>query len=477
MRKLPLAAVLAACFAAMASANPWSFTAPPWLTWTEDPATTVTVTFESPEATGAFVTYAPAGSGDSKTLSAPEPSARHELTLRGLLPNTRYTYLAGDGTGARYEGKFRTAPADKATSFRFALASDLQGGLDYDAAVAVAQAVAACGADFAISTGDLSDYRYAPDYPFALETWREFFSSYAPVLASGVFQCVTGNHDEPENPDSLWFRLAPRPGNERDFAYTVGPVRFICLDNAEFEVPSRTPWLARELQKAAADPAVRWTLVMFHRPPHSLGERGGQGVVQEWWCPLFAKYEASLVIAGHSHTYQRTKPIKGVDYLVSGGGGGRLYGVDPARPEIAFATSCCHFVEFTCDPEKGVLSLAARDTEGNVFDRGEYPARRAVRFSPAFPKRGEECTISYDPAGRPLENAEKVFLHCGHDFFKSLDACVEMEKGEDGLFTATVTVPETPLWSLAFCFHDGSETTWDNNHAANWQILLAPDWR
>jgi len=463
--------------AASAAAKPWRFAAPPWATWTEDPATTVTISFESEEAAGAFVTYAPAGSGDSRTVSDPASAQRHEMTLRGLLPNTRYAYLAGDGTGARWEGKFRTAPADKATAFRFALVSDLQGGLNYTSAVAAAEAVASCGADFAISTGDLSDYRYAPDYPSALESWRQFFSAYGCVLSNGVFQCVTGNHDEPENPDSPWFRLAPRPCRDRDFAYSVGPVRFICLDNAEFEVPSRTPWLARELQKAAADPSVRWTIVMFHRPPYSWGERGGQGVVKEWWCPLLAKYEASLVIAGHAHTYQRTKPIDGVNYLVSGGGGGRLYRVDSAREEIAFATSCWHFVEFACDPEKGVLSLAARDTEGNVFDRGEYPARRAVRFSPAFPKRGEECTIVYDPAGRPLENAEKVFLHCGHDGFGSLEACVEMERGGDGLFAATVTVPETPLWHLAFCFHDEGENIWDNNHAANWQILLAPDWR
>lgn len=477
MRKSVCFLALAALAAAAASAAPWSFTAPPWLTWTEDPATTVTVTFESPEATDAFVAFAPEGSEERTRAEEPERSARHELTLRGLRPGTRYAYEAGDGLGARYEGSFKTAPADRETPFRFALASDLQGGLRRESAVAVARAVAACGADFAVSTGDLSDYRYAPDYPFALQSWKDFFSAYAPVLASGVFQCVTGNHDEPENPDSLWFRLAPRPGSERDFSYTVGPVRFICLDNAEFEVPSRTPRLARELQTAAADPAVRWTIVMFHRPPYSWGERGGQGVVQEWWCPLFAKYEASLVVAGHAHTYQRTKPLAGVNYLVSGGGGGRIYGVDPGRSEIAFATSCWHFVEFDCDPEKGVLSLAARDADGNVFDRAEYPARRAVRFAPAFPKRGESCTVTYDPKGRPLEGAEKVFLHFGHDFFKSLDGCVEMGKGPDGIFSAAVAVPETALWHLAFCFHGEGEKTWDNNHLANWQILLAPDWR
>ena len=446
---------------------------PVMATWTEDPRTTITLAWERhAEGIGRVdCTDAEGGVACGSTESA--PSRRHVFTLRNLQPGTHYAYTASSSDGYEAQGKFWTAPADPEQPFTFALHNDLQGGINVDAAKAVSVGVVQANPDFVLSTGDLADSRYAVDYAGVIGSWNLFFECLKDELAAFTFQPVSGNHDEPENPDSFWHRLFELP-DTHDYVLDVGPIRFILLDSTEFEGPSRTAWLARELQKAAFDPAVVWTIPAFHRPPFSEGERGGDGGLREWWVPLFAKYEADLVLSGHAHGYQRMKPIDGVPYLVSGGGGGWLYQVDPNHPNVAFATSAYHFVQFRVAGKS--IQIEAKAPDGTVFDRAEYVARRHVRVAPAFPARGETCTVRYDPAGGSLEDAAQVTLHLGRDEFTGLLLDVPMERDAGGVWIATFTVPDSVKWHLAFCFFDPERGVWHNNHAQNWQALVAREW-
>lgn len=474
---LSLAAAAALALAASASAADLRFDLPVMASWTLSPSNSVTLAWERSSPAPARVEYAPIhATNPPATLEQPQPLRRHVFTLTRLAPATTYTYTVSDNTGFSQHGRFRTAPASTLTPFRFILTSDLQGGLDFYAAQNVANAIARAAPDFITSAGDLSDYRYAPDYPAAIHSWQLFFNACSNMLASAVFQPVTGNHDEPENPDSLWFRMLELPGNKRNFTFDVGPIRFIGIDNAEFEVPAQAPWLARELQRAAANPNLRFVIPICHRPPYSWGQRGGQDVVRLWFSPLFTRYEASLVLSGHAHTYQRISPIRGVPYLVSGGNGGHLYTVDPSRPEIAFATSCYHYVEFAWNPTNNTLSLHACNTNNIPFDSTTFTPFRAVHFSPTFPVRGQPCTITYDPSQGPLVHAPHVSLHLGLDEFHSPTFTRPMTRLPNGLFTLTFTVPLEPKWNLAFCFCDPSRQLWDNNHGLNWHLLLQRDW-
>ena len=448
---------------------------PVMATWTEDPRTTVTLAWERHAEGTARVAYRdrnhPASDGGAEPIAQAEPSRRHTFTLRDLKPGTHYEYSVSSSDGYVARGRFWTAPADKNQPFTFVLHNDLQGGINVAAAKAVSAGIVAANPDFVLSTGDLADPRYAGDYAQAIGSWNLFFECLKDELAEFVFQPVSGNHDEPENPDSFWHRFFELP-DTHDYVLDVGPIRFLMLDSTEYQAPGRVAWLARELQKAAFDPAVTWTIPAFHRPPFSEGERGGDGGIREWWVPLFTKYEADLVLSGHAHTYQRMQPIEGVSYLVSGGGGGWLYQVDPAHPHVAFATSAYHFVEFQVAGP--AIRLAARTPDGTTFDRAEYAARRHVRVAPVFPARGQPCTIRYDAAGGPLADSAQVTLHLGRDEFAQVLLDVPMERdAATGEWTATFPVPESPKWHLAFCFFDPERGVWHNNHARNWQALVA----
>ena len=248
-----------------AFARTWEI--PVMATWTEDPRTTITLAWERhAEGIGRVDCTDAAGAGVACGLMESAPARRHVFTLRDLRPGTHYDYTVSSTDGYEAQGKFWTAPADPEQPFTFALHNDLQGGINVAAAKAVSAGVVQANPDFVLSTGDLADSRYAPDYAGVIASWNLFFECLREELAAFTFQPVSGNHDEPENPDSFWHRLFELP-DTHDYVLDVGPIRFILLDSTENEGPSRTAWLARELQKAAFDPAVVWTIPAFHRPP------------------------------------------------------------------------------------------------------------------------------------------------------------------------------------------------------------------
>lgn len=443
-------------------------------TWTEDPRTTVTLAWERPTAGMANVAYGERGQPLAHEETQAEPSRRHVFTLRNLESGTHYEYVVSSTDGYSGHGKFWTAPADGRQSVSFVLHNDLQGGLDVAAAKAVAAGVVRAEPDFVLSTGDLADSRYAFDFAAAVRTWNQFFECLAEELAAGVFQPVSGNHDEPENSDSFWHRLFELP-DTHDYVLDVGPVRFVLVDSTESEAPSRRAWLARELQKAAFDPAIAWVIPAFHRPPFSFGDRGGDEDIRNWWTPLFTQYEVALALSGHAHNYQRTVPLDGVTYLVSGGGGAWLYQVELGPAALAFATSTYHFVQFRVAAAN--MQIEAKLPDGTTFDRAELAAHRHVRVTPAFPARGQPCTISYDARRGPLAAAHRVTLHLGRDEFNDLLMDLPMERDPaSGCWQAMFTVPESPKWNLAFCFFDPETRAWHNNFSRNWQALLARDW-
>lgn len=472
------AALVLSLLGVPAFARTWQ--TPVMATWTEDPRTSVTLAWERHEAGTAQVVYServPAGGPadvKSQVATAAGSSHRHVFTLRDLKPGTHYAYTVSSSDGYEAAGRFWTAPADRSQPFTFVLHNDLQGGVNVEAAKAVSAGIVQADPDFVLSTGDLGDSRFAVDYAAVVGSWNLFFECVADELAASVFQPVSGNHDEPENPDSFWHRLFEVPGHH-DYALDVGPIRFLLLDSTEYEAPARAAWLARELQQAAFDPGITWVVPAFHRPPFSEGERGGDGGIRDWWVPLFTKYEAGLVLSGHAHSYQRTKPIDGVPYLVSGGGGGWLYQVSPDHPNIGFATSAYHFVQFRVEGDK--IQVEGKLPDGTVFDRAEYVAHRHVRVEPAFPARGEACTVWYDAAGGPLAESERVTLHLGRDEFEGALMDLPMERdAATGRWKATFTAPEATKWHLAFCFFDPERKLWHNNHARNWQALVAREW-
>jgi hypothetical protein len=109
-------------------------------------------------------------------------------------------------------------------------------------------------------------------------------------------------------------------------------------------------------------------------PPYSSGVHGSNPTIQNAFVDLFERYDVDLVLAGHDHNYERTHPIRGVTYVVSGGGCcprkvGRRSFTAVARPVL-------HFVIIEASTAR--LTIEAVGTNGRVFDRATLAQKRAA---------------------------------------------------------------------------------------------------
>jgi hypothetical protein len=116
-----------------------------------------------------------------------------------------------------------------------------------------------------------------------------------------------------------------------------------------------------------------WKIAVFHRAPYSaLGEHGSDPLVRSVFEPIFSAHDVALVLSGHEHDYERTTPQQrtpgtlGVTYIVTGGGGARLYPAGIA-PWTAASASAYHYLRGVVDPCR--VAVEAVGLDGVVFDQ------------------------------------------------------------------------------------------------------------
>jgi hypothetical protein len=314
-----------------------------------------------------------------------EKTAFHALTIGELKPGTTYTYRvkAGDATSA--EGQFTTAPAEP-RPFRFLLYGDNRS--DHDAHAAVVKAMQGVPSDFLVHTGDMvGDGDSARD-------WAEFFRIETPMLKDRcVFACI-GNHEMTGNNASnylRYFQTGKDAGGGRTLFFSMrwSNTRFFFL-NAFVpwgSGPDRE-WLSQELARADGEQGVEHRIVVLHQGIGSSGPHGpnkeltGSGVAD-----LFRKHRVSLVFAGHDHLYERGD-LKGLKYILSGGGGAPLYKPRKrADGSTRAVESVHHFVEVQV--EGASLKATARRLDGSVLERCDARTE------------GWSCEISLPPPPAP----------------------------------------------------------------------------
>jgi 3',5'-cyclic AMP phosphodiesterase CpdA len=147
---------------------------------------------------------------------------------------------------------------------------------------------------------------------------------------------------------------------------TIGDADIIVLDANRLNEESQTRWLRTQLRSARLD----WTIVIMHQPPYSCS-RGGDPQVREHWAPLLEEYEVDLVISGHEHNYQRFLSDEQTTYVVTGGGGDRLYPVgdcDASFPPLVVSDDENHHF-FVFEGSATRLEGAAIGMDGSVLDQ------------------------------------------------------------------------------------------------------------
>jgi len=328
------------------------------LTWTGDPATTMTVTWRTDTTvTSGVVQYGkgPNIGSDARRADAQAREFTSDLgtthifsaTLRDLSPNTHYSYRVGDGTRWSEQHTFTTAdPESKA--FKFLVFGDSQSPVRGEDPYGIWRETirgafrANPDADFFVNVGDLVDFGQIEAH------WNAWFAAAEGVIDTIPAMPVPGNH-ESYGSRNTWkpeyftdqFTL-PRNGpvslKEQAYSYDFGPAHLVVLDSQEFEqkrygdiLSIQQSWLESDLTTSRKE----WKIAFFHRAPYGVKMDRDEAEVRNAFCPILEKHHVDLVFNAHDHGIKRTHPIKngmamedpseGTIYYVTGRSGIKTY--------------------------------------------------------------------------------------------------------------------------------------------------------
>lgn len=214
----------------------------------------------------------------------------------------------------------------------------------------------------------LGDHAYPRGDPAALD--RTVFGPFGEVLHQGTsLLAVLGNHDvlDGHGPEQLR-RLGQ---SERWWIREFPGVRLIGVDSNVLADRTQLAFLDEVLAAPVDD---RFTVVVLHHPPYSAGYQGSDLATRAVMAPRFERAHVDLVCSAHDHDYQRSVPINGVTYLVTGGASrARFTG---RRAWTATSYREYHFVEI--DVFERILVVRAIDADGAVFDETALHRRPAA---------------------------------------------------------------------------------------------------
>jgi len=325
-----------------------------FLTWQQDPTTTMTVQWvgvrgETADTTVFYSITKDGPWGFQPTTVTPYPTTdlkvfRAELT--GLSPGRDYLFRIGKESPIY---RFRTMPAKANDTIHF-----ISGGDCGVNAHTIANNIQAARQDplFAVIGGDLG-YDNGRSAATSLAFLRNYSKHMVgrdgrliPMVTCIGNHEVDGGYNKPRAKAPFFFALFD--GLYRDTSYATldfGDYLSLVLLDTGHTTPiagAQTDWLEKTLKARADHPNV---LVVNHVPAYPSyrnmeGKAGKEGTGEgnrKNWVPLFQKYRVPLVLEHHDHTFKRTKPLldglaqeNGVLYL-GDGSWGRLR--NPQKPE------------------------------------------------------------------------------------------------------------------------------------------------
>ncbi|WP_224248336.1 discoidin domain-containing protein [Hyalangium gracile] len=308
--------------------------------------TSALVAFRSAVSCTPFVRYG-LGTDLSRTATATAAGWRHVVKLTGLSAGQTYSYVVeacGSVTGVR---QFRTATTSSTRSIHFTAMGDFGTGGSSQARVLERLGQSNLAGELMVALGD-NAYESGTEQDFQ----DHMFTPMAALLRRVPLFASPGNHEYVTNQAQPYldnfYLPANNPANtERYYSFDWGPVHFVALDSscAIGLASSDRCTLAAQKSWAAADLAATrqpWKVVFFHHPPWSSGAHGSQLLMRREFGPMFEQYGVDVVLTGHDHNYERSKPMvgsgvapsgsRGVVYLVVGSGGASLRSFPIAQP-------------------------------------------------------------------------------------------------------------------------------------------------
>lgn len=297
----------------------------------------------------------------TNTLADNTPVTEHEIRITGLTADSKYYYAVGTATSiikGSYRNYFVTSPPVSTTRkitigvFGDPGLGSTQQRATRDSYIRLKNNYAA--SELAIMLGD-----NAYQHGFQAEHQTGFFDIYNNNLFDNhVVLPVPGNHEydnDVSTPLSAnlrytlnipYYSVFTLPqhaesgglasGTEQYYAVDYGNIHFIMLDTYGFTPDPLDPtniakytrifddttngpqakWLKQDLTANAN--THKWTIVCMHHPPYTNGSHRSDNtagepdlqLIRERLTPIFERFGVDVVLAGHSHVYERSFLVK-----------------------------------------------------------------------------------------------------------------------------------------------------------------------
>ncbi len=353
-------------------------------------------------------------------VPAVAPHRVYRAQLTGLVPGEEFQYRVAKAGAPVFTatGKARKSAAQP---YRLVLFGDC--AQDTPEQRQIAHQAELAKPDFLFITGDIvytagriSEYRtkyfpvYAPliqSIPFlaavgnhdtALRNYTQFPDALAyffywdqPLNGPDENGLVLQGHEESQ--PGFLASAAPRFPRMANFSFDYGNAHWTVIDSnpyADWQSPTLLKWLKDDLASAKN---ARWRFVAFHHPGFNSSVEHFNDQWMRLLAPTFEEAKVDVVFSGHVHNYQRSFPLtfapasaskgpkgevsgewtldkhfsdgakakpKGVIYIVSGGGGAKLYSPEQqGHPET--------WQPFTDKYIAQVNSMSVIDVDGGTF--------------------------------------------------------------------------------------------------------------
>ena len=286
--------------------------------------------------------------------------SHHEITINPVSSMGHYKVISDeiDSQDLQFE---LASHCNDTREFTCILFGDSRGSWDnWEHATLVANAVHNESPTIVIHGGDMVDDGRE------LAQWDNWLRLMKPVMQNATVFAAIGNH---ERKSSRYYEIFALPNNEIWYSFDYGPCHFIVLDNYE-------PWTVQSLQYKWLEEDLSSTekpfkVVCFHEPLYCSGGHNPRADIRSVWEPLFNQYHVDLVVQSHCHYYQRTHPINGTIYVVTGGAGAPLYTPTDAW-FVNLSNKSYHYCMLKVSLDAKEIGYIVKDTEGNVIDQMKF---------------------------------------------------------------------------------------------------------
>jgi hypothetical protein len=385
-----------------------------YLTWSDDPATTMTVNWLSLYAEAPETVWYRHGTGEwSRADGASKPLPPSGLWVRraqlsGLQPDTVYemAIAATAPEGPRGVNTFRTMPSELRRAVTFVTGGDMMHTREM--VDIMNKQAGRLDPDFALFGGDLAyddnvnATRLMDFYQSWMQNGRGRDGRLIPIVA------VIGNHEvqrgyrgRPEVEASYFYTMFEFPGGKARHVLDFGTyLSLVNLDSEHTEAiqGEQAAWLGETL---AARAGQTFLFACYHFPAYGTAKAPGPGTlpidnprsiaIREHWMPHLERWGVTAVFENDHHNFKRTHRLRGhrrddengLLYLGDGAWGVRTRTV-PSLSEawyLAKAEPTRHLFHVVMQPS-GRARITAVNDQGEIFDEVNLFAPRTRPVHP-----------------------------------------------------------------------------------------------